>query len=116
MSETRFYTPQEAEAAFYAAFIKRDINAMMAVWAEDDNVACIHPLGQIITGHQAFFTHEALTNIAETTMGNVSDFEAGRPCRNEVTPDLIRPPVSALEDTKRLDSGFHRNDGKQNVP
>ena len=53
MSETRYYTPQEAEAAFYAAFIKRDINAMMAVWAEDDNVACIHPLSQIITGRQA---------------------------------------------------------------
>lgn len=44
----------------------------------------------IITGHQAFFTREALTNIAETTLGNVSDFEAGRPCPNEVTPDRIR--------------------------
>lgn len=53
MGETRFYTPQEAEAAFYAAFIKRDVNAMMAVWAENDNITCIHPAGPILTGRAA---------------------------------------------------------------
>jgi D-lactate dehydrogenase len=31
----------------------------------------------IITGHQGFFTAEALRNIAETTMANVSAFEGG---------------------------------------
>lgn len=31
----------------------------------------------LITGHQGFFTREALTNIAETTIGNLTDFEAG---------------------------------------
>ena len=31
----------------------------------------------VITGHQAFFTREALRAIAETTLGNVSAFEAG---------------------------------------
>lgn len=31
----------------------------------------------LITGHQAFFTHEALTNIAETTLANVDAFERG---------------------------------------
>jgi D-lactate dehydrogenase len=31
----------------------------------------------VITGHQAFFTREALTQIAEITLGNVKDFEAG---------------------------------------
>jgi ketosteroid isomerase-like protein len=53
MSETRYETPQEAEAAFYAAFIKRDVNAMMEVWAADDNISCIHPLGQILVGRAA---------------------------------------------------------------
>ncbi|MHB8715390.1 MAG: YybH family protein [Sulfuricaulis sp.] len=53
MNETRFYTPQEAETAFYAAFIKRDVNAMMAVWAGDDNISCIHPLGAILKGREA---------------------------------------------------------------
>lgn len=53
MTETRYYTPQEAEAAFYAAFIKRDVNAMMAVWAGDDNITCIHPLGPVQKGRDA---------------------------------------------------------------
>jgi len=53
MNEARYETPQAAEAAFYAAFIKRDVNAMMDVWAADDNVSCIHPLGPILTGRDA---------------------------------------------------------------
>jgi D-lactate dehydrogenase len=36
----------------------------------------------IITGHQAFFTREALAIIAETTIKNISDFEAGRSNEN----------------------------------
>ncbi|MCC5901756.1 MAG: 2-hydroxyacid dehydrogenase [Halomonas sp.] len=31
----------------------------------------------LITGHQAFFTTEALTNIAETTLANIDAFESG---------------------------------------
>ncbi len=44
----------------------------------------------LITGHQAFFTREALTNIAETTLSNISDIENGRPCANEVTPEMVK--------------------------
>jgi D-lactate dehydrogenase len=36
----------------------------------------------LLTGHQAFFTHEAMTTIAETTIKNLSDFEAGRANEN----------------------------------
>ncbi|MFN6463482.1 MAG: 2-hydroxyacid dehydrogenase [Nostoc sp. DedVER02] len=38
----------------------------------------------LITGHQAFFTAEALHNIAETTFANIADIENGRPCANEI--------------------------------
>lgn len=38
----------------------------------------------IITAHQAFFTREALTAIAETTLGNVDAFERGEPSGNEI--------------------------------
>ncbi len=38
----------------------------------------------VITGHQAFFTQEALTAIAGTTLENVNAFEDGRPLVNEV--------------------------------
>jgi D-lactate dehydrogenase len=33
----------------------------------------------VITGHRGFLTREALTNIAEITLGNVTDFAAGKP-------------------------------------
>lgn len=36
----------------------------------------------LVTSHQAFFTREALTAIAATTLGNLDDFAAGRPCPN----------------------------------
>jgi len=39
----------------------------------------------IVTSHQAFFTKEAMHNIAETTLQNIKDFEEGRPLVNEVT-------------------------------
>jgi D-lactate dehydrogenase len=39
----------------------------------------------IVTSHQAFFTKEAMFNIAETTLQNIKDFEAGKPLVNEVT-------------------------------
>lgn len=38
----------------------------------------------MITGHQAFFTSNAMTQIAQTTSRNLSDIEAGRPCENSV--------------------------------
>ncbi len=33
----------------------------------------------LITGHQGFFTHEALSSIARTTLQNASDFSQGSP-------------------------------------
>jgi D-lactate dehydrogenase len=32
----------------------------------------------LITGHQAFFTREALRNIADTTIANITSFETGQ--------------------------------------
>lgn len=40
----------------------------------------------VITGHQAFFTREAMENIAQTTLVNLADFEAGRESPNAVKP------------------------------
>ncbi len=54
MIKRRFFaTPQEAEQAFYSAFEHGDIDAMMAVWADDDDVVCIHPGGRRITGRSS---------------------------------------------------------------
>jgi len=38
----------------------------------------------LITGHQAYFTEEALTHIAETTAENIHAFIEGRELVNEV--------------------------------
>jgi D-lactate dehydrogenase len=38
----------------------------------------------IVTGHQAFFTREALGTILATTLASISDFAAGRPLANEI--------------------------------
>jgi D-lactate dehydrogenase len=38
----------------------------------------------IVTGHQAFFTQEAITTICQTTLRNLSEFEGGVPLTNEV--------------------------------
>ncbi len=40
----------------------------------------------LITPHQAFFTKEALDEIALTTLKNIADFESGLPLLNEVKP------------------------------
>lgn len=38
----------------------------------------------IVTGHQAFFTREAVTTICETTIANLSEFAAGKPLTSEI--------------------------------
>jgi uncharacterized protein (TIGR02246 family) len=44
---------QECEAAFYRAFEAADLAAMMAVWAEDDDIVCVHPGGPRLAGIEA---------------------------------------------------------------
>ncbi|MGN0455644.1 MAG: 2-hydroxyacid dehydrogenase [Acutalibacteraceae bacterium] len=39
----------------------------------------------IVTSHQAFLTHEALSGIAEVTIDNLNSFFSGRELKNEVT-------------------------------
>jgi ketosteroid isomerase-like protein len=48
-----FPTPDEAETAFYEAFERGDLAAMMAVWAESDTVVCVHPGGPRLVGFEA---------------------------------------------------------------
>ena len=45
----------------------------------------------LVTSHQGFLTHEALANIAATTLGNVSAFERGDVLVNEVQAEQVMP-------------------------
>jgi ketosteroid isomerase-like protein len=48
-----FPTPDDAETAFYDAFERADVAAMMVVWAESDDVVCVHPQGPRLVGLDA---------------------------------------------------------------
>ncbi|MFW6114662.1 MAG: 2-hydroxyacid dehydrogenase [Thermodesulfobacteriota bacterium] len=43
----------------------------------------------LVTGHQAFFTREAMQTIAETTIRNIEDFAAGKMNENLLKPEKV---------------------------
>ena len=52
---------------------------------DDDTLARLLSFNNVIvTSHQAFFTREALANIASTTLQNIKDFMNHKPLENEV--------------------------------
>jgi len=52
LKKTTFASPQDAEAAFYEAIERADLDAMMEVWSDDDEVNCIHPGGERVCGYE----------------------------------------------------------------
>lgn len=46
-------TAAEVEAAFYDALNRADVEALMALWADDEEIVCIHPGGPRLHGHAA---------------------------------------------------------------
>ncbi|ELR97057.1 2-hydroxyacid dehydrogenase [Gloeocapsa sp. PCC 73106] len=52
---------------------------------QDDTFQLLQSFSNVvITAHQGFFTSNALESIANTTLGNITDFEQGRLLENEV--------------------------------
>ena len=45
-----FTSAEDVEEAFYDAIDRGDLDALMSVWAEDEEINCIHPTGQRLTG------------------------------------------------------------------
>jgi len=48
-----FATAEEAELAFYDALERADINRLMQVWADDEEIVCVHPGGLRVVGLHA---------------------------------------------------------------
>jgi len=46
-------SPDEIESAFYEALQTADIEKLMACWADEDDIVCIHPDGPRVIGHGA---------------------------------------------------------------
>ncbi|WP_048440948.1 nuclear transport factor 2 family protein [Caenimonas sp. SL110] len=56
-------SPDDVEAAFYKALQNADIEALMACWADEDDIVCIHPGGPRVVGAMAIrATFEAMFN------------------------------------------------------
>ncbi|MEX0657568.1 MAG: 2-hydroxyacid dehydrogenase [Egibacteraceae bacterium] len=73
---------EEEEALFFQDLSDRVIT--------DDVFARLQTFPNVvITGHQAFFTAEALAHIAETTLGNISAFERGDGGLHVVTAERL---------------------------
>jgi ketosteroid isomerase-like protein len=45
-------SPEDAETQFYDALRDGDVDRVMAVWADDDDVICVHPGGARVVGPQ----------------------------------------------------------------
>ena len=72
-----FPTPQDAEAAFYDALERSDLDAMMQVWAEDEEIVCVHPGGPRLVGYD------------QVRASWVSMLQAGQRMRVQIT-DLVQ--------------------------
>ena len=48
-----FTTAEDAEAAFYDAIGRGDLDALMSVWSDDEDIVCIHPTGRRLSGAAA---------------------------------------------------------------
>ena len=46
-------SPEDVEAQFYEALREADLDKLMALWADDDEVFCVHPGGPRVVGPQA---------------------------------------------------------------
>lgn len=46
-------SPDEIEQQFYEALQRADLDAMMAVWSDDDDIVCVHPGGPRVVGAPA---------------------------------------------------------------
>jgi uncharacterized protein (TIGR02246 family) len=60
-------TPDDVEAQFYEALQQADLPALMGVWADDEEVVCVHPGGGRVIGTAAIrasfaeiFEHNAI--------------------------------------------------------
>ena len=53
MSDPLYPTSRDAERAFYDAFQRADLDGMMNVWADEDAIICIHPMGPRLDGRAA---------------------------------------------------------------
>lgn len=83
----------ETEAAFYDALNRADLDGLMALWAEEEDITCIHPGAPRLVGHAAIRASWAAI------------FERGgiriRPVQLHTTHNLMTAIHSVIEQIQR---------------
>ena len=72
-------TPDEVETAFYEALQSADIEKLMACWADEDDIVCIHPGGPRVVGamairsaFDAIFGHEGSIQVQAESIRRIT--------------------------------------------
>lgn len=72
-------TPDEVEAAFYESLQSADIEKLMACWADEDDIVCIHPGGPRVVGalairaaFDAIFGHEGSIQVQAESIRRIT--------------------------------------------
>lgn len=86
-------TPEETEAAFYEAISRADVDAVMSLWAEDDDIVCIHPGAPRLVGHASIRT--AWESIFEKGGVHI------RPVQVHVTKNMMTSVHNIIEEVHR---------------
>ncbi|WP_394781782.1 YybH family protein [Undibacterium sp.] len=94
----------EVESAFYDALSRADLEGLMALWAEDEEIVCIHPGAPRLIGHAAIrASWEAI-------------FERGsvhiRPVQLHATQNMLSSVHSVVEE---VDSGSDGSPDMQDI-
>jgi uncharacterized protein (TIGR02246 family) len=53
LSPNPISSAEDVEHAFYDALARADLDAMMALWADDEEIFCVHPGAPRLQGHAA---------------------------------------------------------------
>lgn len=89
-------TPEETEIAFYEAIGRADVEAVMALWADEDDIVCIHPGAPRLVGHASI--RAAWESIFE--QGGVQI----RPVQRHVTQNMMTSVHNIIEEVHRTTS------------
>jgi ketosteroid isomerase-like protein len=93
-------TSEDAETAFYDAIARADIDGLMALWADDEEIVCIHPGAPRLVGH------------ASIRAAWESIFEQGgvhiRPVQRHITQNVMTAVHNIIEEVHRAVS--HQRD------
>ena len=72
-------SPQDVEVLFYEALERADVDLMMSIWADDEEIVCVHPGGPRLLGYvdirdawQRIFDHGNRLEISVSHLSTVS--------------------------------------------